>query len=70
SVSGLASVGKIIMNIIRIILISILAFAFGFWLIMASNMGPAYWPQVMNGSLDIWIRGLLLVSGLFIWLFI
>ncbi|WP_300312998.1 hypothetical protein [uncultured Psychrobacter sp.] len=48
------------MNIIRIILISTLAFAFGFWLIMASNMGPAYWPQVMNGSLDIWIRGLLL----------
>ena len=27
---------------------------------MVSNMGPAYWPQVMNGSLDIWIRGLLL----------
>jgi len=35
---------------------------------MASNMGPAYLPQVMNGSLDIWIRMLLLVSGLLIWL--
>ncbi|MGM8870876.1 hypothetical protein ACS8E3_04215 [Psychrobacter sp. 2Y5] len=56
------------MNIVRTLLISILALAFGFWLVMASNMGPAYLPQVMNGSLDIWIRMLLLVSGLVIWL--
>lgn len=43
-------------------------FLFGFWLLMASNMGPAYLPHIMNGELDFWIRMLLLGLGLGIWL--
>lgn len=62
--SRLAVASKFIMNIVRTTLISILALAFGFWLIMASNMGPVYLPQIMDGGLDIWIRGLLLAFGL------
>lgn len=41
--------------------------AFGFVSIMASNMGPAYLPDVCNGCLDLWIRMTLLGLGLLIW---
>lgn len=45
-----------------------LALVFGFWLLLASNMGPAYLPHLMNGALDFWIRMILLGLGLSIWL--
>ena len=60
----LETVGKIILRIIG----AGLALLFGFWLIMASNMGPAYLPHLMNGALDFWIRMILLGLGLSIWL--
>lgn len=60
----LETVGKIILRIIG----TGLALLFGFWLIMASNMGPAYLPHLMNGALDFWIRMILLGLGLSIWL--
>ena len=60
----LETVGKIILRIIG----AGLALLFGFWLIMASNMGPAYLPHLMNGALDFWIRMTLLGLGLSIWL--
>ena len=41
---------------------------FGLWLIMASNMGPAYLPHIMDGKLDFWIRISLLGVGLGIWI--
>src|SRR5699024_11541999 len=41
-----------------------LALVFGFWLLLASNMGPVYLPQFMDGALDFWIRMLLLGVGL------
>ncbi|CAN6961433.1 hypothetical protein HQR03_01015 [Psychrobacter okhotskensis] len=60
----LETVGKIILRIIG----AGLALLFGFWLIMASNMGPAYLPHLMNGALDFWIRMTLLGLGLSTWL--
>ena len=60
----LINFGKIILRIIG----AGLALLFGFWLIMASNMGPAYLPHLMNGALDFWIRMILLGLGLSIWL--
>ena len=60
----LINFGKIILRIIG----AGLALLFGFWLIMASNMGPAYLPHLMNGALDFWIRIILLGLGLSIWL--
>ena len=45
-----------------------LALVFGFWLLLASNMGPVYLPQFMDGALDFWIRMILLGLGLSIWL--
>ncbi len=57
-------VGKIILRIIG----AGLALLFGFWLIMASNMGQSYLPHLMNGALDFWIRMILLGLGLSIWL--
>lgn len=54
-----------------------LAVAFGFWLFVASNMGPAYLPHIMDGALGFWIRMTLLGLGVgvglitavwFIWL--
>ena len=55
----LITFGKIILRIIG----AGLAMSFGFWLIMASNMGPAYLPHLMNGALDFWIRMILLGLG-------
>ena len=60
----LETVGKIILRIIG----AGLALLFGFWLIMASNMGPAYLPHLLNGALDFWIRMTLLGLGLSTWL--
>ena len=59
-------VGKII---IRIMIIG-LALAFGFWLIIASNMGPAYLSNVCGGCLDMGIRLTLLGIGILIWVVI
>ena len=56
--------GKIILRIIS----AGLALLFGFWLLLASNMGPAYLPHIMDGALDFWIRMMLLGLGLGIWL--
>ncbi len=42
--------------------------AFGFTSIMASNMGPAYLPNVCNGCLDIGIRLTLLAIGAVLWI--
>ena len=60
----LKGIGNIILRIIG----AGLALVFGLWLVMASNMGPAYLPQIMNGALDFWIRMILLGSGLGIWI--
>ena len=56
--------GKIILRIIG----AGLALLFGFWLLLASNMGPDYLPHIMDGALDFWIRTTLLGLGLGIWL--
>lgn len=57
--SLLSVVGKITIQIIA----AGLVLAFGFWLIIASNMGSAYLPQLMDGALDSWIRAALLGLG-------
>ena len=62
--SVLDVMGKIILNIIS----SGLLLGFGFWLILASNMGPTYLPNVMDGALDIWIRFTLIGIATIIWL--
>ncbi|WP_133104704.1 hypothetical protein [Psychrobacter sp. 201] len=62
--SLLKNIGKIILRIIG----AGLALIVGLWLIMASNMGPAYLPHIMNGDLDFWIRMTLLAVGLGIWI--
>ncbi|MBO1530861.1 hypothetical protein J3492_06490 [Psychrobacter sp. F1192] len=56
-------VGKIAMRVLAIGL----ALISGFWLVMASNMGPAYLPEVGDGCLDMWIRMTFLAVGLLIW---
>lgn len=45
-----------------------LMLAFGFWLLLASNMGPAYLPHAMDGALDFWIRMTFLGLGLGLWI--
>ena len=62
--SLLITFGKIILKVIC----AGLALLFGFWLLLASNMGPAYLPHIMDGALDFWIRMMLLGLGLGIWL--
>ena len=62
--SLLINFGKIILKVIC----AGLALLFGFWLLLASNMGPAYLPHIMDGALDFWIRMTLLGLGLSIWL--
>ena len=62
--SLLKNIGKIILRIIG----AGLALIVGLWLIMASNMGPAYLHHIMNGDLDFWIRMTLLGVGLGIWI--
>lgn len=62
--SLLKSIGKIILRIVG----AGLAVIIGLWLVMASNMGPAYLPHIMDGALDFWIRITLLGVGLGIWI--
>lgn len=57
-------VGKLIIRIAT----AGLLLAFGFWLILASSIGPAYLPEVRNGALDIWIRLSMLGTGAVIWI--
>ena len=52
--------GKIILRIVG----AGLALLFGFWLLLASNIGPAYLPNIMDGALDFWIRMTFLGLGL------
>lgn len=62
---------SLLKNIVKIILRIISANPapiIGLWLIMASNMGPAYLPHIMNGDLDFWIRMTLLGVGLGVWI--
>ena len=56
--------GKIILRIVG----AGLAMLFGFWLLLASNMGPAYLPHIIDGVLDFWIRMMFLGLGVSIWL--
>ena len=56
--------GKIILRIFG----AGMSLVFGFWLLLASNMGPDYLPHIMDGALDFWIRMMLLGLGLGIWL--
>ena len=62
--SLLKNIGKILIRIIG----AGLALIVGLWLIMASNMGPAYFLHIMNGDLDFWIRMTLLGVGLGVWI--
>ena len=62
--SLLKNIGKIALNIVG----TGLALTVGLWLVMASNMGPAYLPHIMDGALDFWIRITLLGMGLGIWI--
>lgn len=62
--SLLKSIGRVIIRIVGAGLVP----SFGFWLMLASNMGPAYLPQIMNGTLDSWFRITLLGTGLGIWI--
>ena len=58
--SLLKNTGKIILRLVG----AGLAVIIGLWLVMASNMGPAYLPYIMDGALDFWIRITLLGLGL------
>ena len=62
--SLLKNTGKIILRLVG----AGLAVIIGLWLVMASNMGPAYLPHIMNGALDFWIRITFLGIGLGIWI--
>ena len=57
-------IGKMLLNL----LITGLLLGFGFWLVIASTMGPAYLPKVMEGGLDMWIRFIMLSISTMIWL--
>ena len=59
---------KRIINVVAKAVIAGLLLVFGFWLLIMSNMGPAYLPNVCNGCLDMWIRMTLLVIGLSLWI--
>lgn len=59
-----ALIGQILANTAR----AGLLLGFGVWLLLASNMGPAYLPDVLNGSLDMGIRFALLGIAVMIWL--
>lgn len=58
-----ALIGQILANTAR----AGLLLGFGFWLLLASNMGSAYLPNVLNGSLDMGIRFALLGIAAMIW---
>ncbi|WP_201527715.1 hypothetical protein [Psychrobacter frigidicola] len=56
--------GKILLNVT----ITGLLLGFGFWLLLASNMGPAYLPNIMDGALDMWIRFSMIGIAAIIWI--
>ena len=60
----LTVIGELVIRI----LVAVLALAFGFWLLLASNMGAAYLPDVCDGCLDFWIRITLLGLGFTLWI--
>lgn len=62
--SLLKNIGKITLRIVG----AGLALIVGLWLVMASNMGPAYLAHIMDGALDFWIRITFLGIGLGIWI--
>ena len=62
--SLLKNIGKIVLRIFG----AGLAVIVGLWLVMASNMGAAYLPYIMDGALDFWIRITFLGIGLGIWI--
>ncbi|ALF59337.1 hypothetical protein [Psychrobacter urativorans] len=57
-------VAKIILRIINVGL----AVAIGFWLFLASTMGPSYLPNMCTGCLDFWIRMTMVGVGAAIWM--
>lgn len=58
-----ALIGQMLANTAR----AGLLLGFGAWLLLASNMGSAYLPDVLNGSLDMGIRFGLLGIAAMIW---
>ena len=58
---------KRIINVVAKAVIAGLLLVFGFWLLIMSNMGPTYLPNMCNSCLDTWIRMTLLVVGLSLW---
>ena len=68
TISNRRSLLKNIGNIILRIVGAGLALIVGLWLVMASNMGPAYLAHIMDGALDFWIRITFLGIGLGIWI--
>ncbi|MEC9444884.1 MAG: hypothetical protein VX408_07445 [Pseudomonadota bacterium] len=61
---------KMIGKIAFIVICTGVILALGFWLLMMSNMGPAYLPNICNGCLDIWVRMMLLVVGISLWVLV
>ena len=60
----LDAIGKLLLNLT----ITGILLGFGFWLALASTMGPAYMPEVRDGALDMWIRFTMLGISAIIWL--
>lgn len=60
----LSTIGKLLFNLVA----TEILLSFGFWLILASNMGPAYLPNIMDGALDMAIRLTMLGIATVIWL--
>ncbi|MEZ7501889.1 hypothetical protein QO189_05325 [Psychrobacter sp. Arc29] len=61
---------KIIGKIAFIVICTEVILALGFWLLMMSNMGSVYLPNICNGCLDTSIRMTLLVVGIGLWVLV
>lgn len=61
---------KIIGKIAFIVIFTGVILALGFWLLMMSNMGSVYLPNICNGCLDTSIRMTLLVVGISLWILV
>ena len=57
-------IGKLLLNVA----IAGSLLGIGFLLLLLSNIGPAYWPSIMDGELDMWLRLTMLGIGAIIWL--
>ena len=61
-----------VLNILSKLILNLLSagllLGFGFWLLTASNMGPAYLPNVMDAGFDMSIRVTLIGLGAMVWL--